>query len=146
MPIRNMQSKIARPCDTFPLARDELFKYDVLVLGDVDPRLLPRSIWPELREFVTEKGGGVVFIAGPRFLPWDYGDLPDVAPLLPFDSRRRWRWAGRLPVGRFARIRGAAHAAWIAAAALPIGRHAGGVGADMAAADALAIGWCRSTR
>jgi hypothetical protein len=70
---------------SFPLARDELFEYDVLLLGDLDPRLLPRSVWPELTKFVREKGGGAVFIAGPRFLPWSYGDVPDVAPLLPFE-------------------------------------------------------------
>src|SRR5262249_54642122 len=54
---------------SFPLARDELNEYDVLVLGDVDPRLLARSLWQDVRKFVSEKGGGVVFIAGPRYLP-----------------------------------------------------------------------------
>ncbi|MEX0641362.1 MAG: vWA domain-containing protein [Pirellulales bacterium] len=68
-----------------PVGRDELFEYDVLVIGDVDPRLLPRSLWPVVRAFVAEKGGGVVFIAGPRYLPWNYRDNADVGALLPID-------------------------------------------------------------
>jgi hypothetical protein len=70
---------------SFPVARDELFAYDVIVLGDVDPRLLPRSVWGDVRTFVAEKGGGIVFVAGTRFLPWLYRDTPDVAALLPIE-------------------------------------------------------------
>lgn len=70
---------------SFPVARDELFEYDVLILGDVDPRLLPRSVWTDVRKFVAEKGGGVVFIAGPRFLPWLYADAPDATALFPVE-------------------------------------------------------------
>jgi hypothetical protein len=55
---------------TFPVGRDEIFRYDAIIVGDVDPRLVPRSVWQHLRAFVTEKGGGVAFVAGPRFLPW----------------------------------------------------------------------------
>jgi hypothetical protein len=73
----------------FPVGRDELFEYDVLVIGDVDPRLLPRSVWQNVRAFVTEKGGGVAFIAGPRYLPWLYRDNSDVSALLPVESDSR---------------------------------------------------------
>jgi hypothetical protein len=66
-----------------PLNRDDLFSYDVLILDDVDPRLLPQSVWQNVRTFVAEKGGGAVFIAGPRYLPAAYRDNPDVAALLP---------------------------------------------------------------
>lgn len=68
-----------------PVSRDELFECDVLVLGDVDPRLVPRSVWQNTRAFVAEKGGGVVFLAGPRYLPWLYTDIADVGALLPID-------------------------------------------------------------
>jgi len=68
---------------SFPVGREELFEYDVLVIGDVDPRLLPRSVWQNVRAFATEKGGGVAFLAGPRSLPWRYRDNPDVSALLP---------------------------------------------------------------
>jgi hypothetical protein len=70
---------------TLPSSRDELFEYDVLFLGDIDPRLVPRSFWQHLSAFVAEKGGGVAFIAGPRFLPWMFADNSDVAALLPIE-------------------------------------------------------------
>jgi hypothetical protein len=35
--------------------------------------------------FVAEKGGGIAFLAGPRYLPWLYQDNPDVSALLPID-------------------------------------------------------------
>ncbi|MEX2316093.1 MAG: VWA domain-containing protein [Pirellulales bacterium] len=70
---------------SFPASRDELFAYDVLILGDVDPRLLTRSVWPLVRAFVAEKGGGLAFVAGPRYMPWLYRDNADVAALLPVD-------------------------------------------------------------
>jgi hypothetical protein len=70
---------------SFPLSRDELFQYDVLLFGDVDPRLLPRSAWENVRAFVAEKGGGAAFLAGPRFFPWLYADNEEVAALLPIE-------------------------------------------------------------
>jgi hypothetical protein len=72
---------------SFPLGRDELFEYDVLLLGDVDPRLLPRSVWQNVRAFVAEKGGGAAFLAGPRFFPWLYADNPEIAALLPIEMQ-----------------------------------------------------------
>jgi hypothetical protein len=78
------QDKSALP--TFPLGRYELFEYDVLFVGDVDPRLLPHSVWQNVRAFVTEKGGGVVFISGPRYFPWLYRENMDVSALLPIES------------------------------------------------------------
>ena len=63
--------------------RDELFAYDVVIIGDVDPRLLPQSVWQNVRAFVSEKGGGAVFIAGPKFLPQLYRDNSDVSAMLP---------------------------------------------------------------
>jgi hypothetical protein len=77
------QDKTAR--SSFPVERQELFEYDVVIIGDVDPRLLPRSVWQHLRAFVAEKGGGVAFAAGPRFFPWLYQDNADVAALLPIE-------------------------------------------------------------
>ncbi len=70
---------------SFPVGREDLLEYDVLVIGDIDPRLLPRSVWQHVRGFVVEKGGGVAFVAGPRYLPWLYGDYPDVGTLLPMN-------------------------------------------------------------
>ncbi|MEM9657226.1 MAG: hypothetical protein AAF961_02590, partial [Planctomycetota bacterium] len=53
----------------FPTTLSELLQYDVVLLGDVDPLLLPRDAAPLLREFVADYGGGLALIAGPRFMP-----------------------------------------------------------------------------
>jgi len=67
----------------FPVNQDELLAYDVIIIGDVDPSVLPQSVWQSVRTFVSEKGGGAAFIAGPRFFPWLYGDKPDIRAILP---------------------------------------------------------------
>jgi hypothetical protein len=68
---------------SLPVNRDDLLAYDVLIIGDVDPRLLPQSVWQNVRAFVSEKGGGAVFIAGEKFMPQLYHDNPDVNALVP---------------------------------------------------------------
>ena len=68
---------------TFPLHRDELFEYDVLVIGDLDPRSLPRSTWQHVQAFVAEKGGGAALLAGPKFMPWLYRDIAEIGAVLP---------------------------------------------------------------
>jgi hypothetical protein len=66
------------------VSRDELFSYDVLIFGDVNPALLSPSIMQNIYEFATVRGGGIVFIAGPRYTPLALRDTP-LAPLLPMD-------------------------------------------------------------
>ncbi|MCC9605338.1 hypothetical protein LOC68_23455 [Blastopirellula sp. JC732] len=67
----------------FPSSQEELFKFDVLVIGDANPAFLSRSNLDLVHKFVVEKGGGVIFVAGDQFLPWQYGGTP-VAALFPF--------------------------------------------------------------
>lgn len=69
----------------FPLSREELFQYDVLILGDVNPSFLSASSLENVAAFVTERGGGLVLIAGPRFMPRAFADTP-LAALLPCDA------------------------------------------------------------
>jgi hypothetical protein len=76
----------------FPVRREELLQYDVLLFGDVDPDFLSASALQHINDFVAEKGGGAVFIAGPRHTPLDYRNSP-VAMLLPID----FSGAGALP-------------------------------------------------
>lgn len=68
----------------FPVRRDELFAYDVLIFGDVNPAFLSGSALEFISDFATEKGGGVVFISGPRHTPLEYRDTP-LAVLFPID-------------------------------------------------------------
>lgn len=74
----------------FP-SREELFAYDAVILGDVDPkhaRLGERSLLL-LRDFVRERGGGLLCLAGVQeFMPNAYKDTPlaDVLPVIPADD------------------------------------------------------------
>ncbi len=76
------QDRSALP--TFPAAKDELFSYDVVLLGDADPGFLSVSQMQNLAEFVTEKGGGLLFIAGEAFNPLSYRGSP-LENLLPIE-------------------------------------------------------------
>jgi hypothetical protein len=69
---------------TFPLKQEDLFEYDVLIFGDVNPALLSSSVLEHVRAFVTQRGGGVVIIAGPRYMPHAYRQTP-LEELFPID-------------------------------------------------------------
>jgi von Willebrand factor type A domain len=68
----------------FPVRREDLFAFDVVIFGDVNPSYLSSSVLQNLHDFVAKKGGGVAFIAGPRFMPLAYRGTP-IEPLLPID-------------------------------------------------------------
>ncbi|MDB5353297.1 MAG: putative rane protein [Planctomycetota bacterium] len=61
---------------------DGLFSYDVVILGDADPGFLNGAQMKNLVEFVTQKGGGLLFVAGENFNPLSYKRTP-LEPLLP---------------------------------------------------------------
>ena len=68
----------------FPLRKEDIFSYDVIILDDVNPALLGESVMENLAGFVEQpaKGGALIFIAGPRFVPGALRDTP-LGPLLP---------------------------------------------------------------
>lgn len=69
--------------NAFPSQRDELFKYHVVILGDVDPEgHLGTARLELLKEFVAA-GGGVVFLSGPHHNPSRYPRSADLYTLLP---------------------------------------------------------------
>ena len=67
----------------FPLTSEGLDQFDVIILMDLDPSLLPRSLWNRLSEYVSQRGGGLAIIAGPRYLPHAYLDKPKFLAMLP---------------------------------------------------------------
>lgn len=79
---------------SFPVDRQELFQFDVVVLGDARPATSPgagpsglsTAMLQNLVEFVQrpDKGGALVLIAGPKYMPLAYRDTP-LASLLPMD-------------------------------------------------------------
>ena len=72
--------------DVFPVRRDELFSYDVIILGDANPDLLSTAAMQDLVEFVDRpgKGGSLVLIAGSRYMPSAYRDTP-LARVIPIE-------------------------------------------------------------
>ncbi|MDR1191118.1 MAG: hypothetical protein LBK60_05545 [Verrucomicrobiales bacterium] len=70
--------------DGLPADKKELFKSDVIILSDADPTVLGASFMEALREWVDKIGGGLVLVAGRRFLPNTYAGTP-LEPLLPVE-------------------------------------------------------------
>ena len=73
----------------FPVRREELFEYDVVILGDVAPTALGTAALEALVDFVQQpaKGGAIIFIAGPRgWMPQAYRGT-SLERLFPFDLR-----------------------------------------------------------
>jgi hypothetical protein len=68
----------------FPVTKEELFHYDVVVFGDVNLGYLSSSVLDNLREFVAERGKGMLFVAGPLHDPMSYRGTP-LETLLPID-------------------------------------------------------------
>ena len=67
-----------------PVRKSELHEFDVIILGDVDATQLTGQVPELLRDFVRERGGGIVFIAGPRHNPMTYRGTP-LELLLPIE-------------------------------------------------------------
>lgn len=67
----------------FPLSSEDINQFEVIILMDLDPSLLPRSLWGRLSNFVSQRGGGLAIIAGPRYLPHAYLDRPKFLAMLP---------------------------------------------------------------
>jgi uncharacterized membrane protein len=66
----------------FPETMDRLLDYDVLVMGDVDPRQFTDAQLQMISDFVSKKGGGFAMVAGPRWSPQGYRNTP-IESLLP---------------------------------------------------------------
>lgn len=64
--------------------KDQWFEsnYDVVIVGDVDPTQLTFRGAQWLNEWVTQRRGGIIWLAGKKHNPFSYTD-PDLADLLP---------------------------------------------------------------
>ncbi len=60
----------------FPTQQSELEKFDVVILGDVDLSYFNPQSLAHLRSFVSEKGGGLLLIAGEKHNPKSFRGTP----------------------------------------------------------------------
>lgn len=81
-PEYSEQDRSAIP--VFPATKEELFEFDVVLFGDVDPSYLSQAQMKNLAEFAEEKGGGILFVAGELFNPLSYRGTP-LEALLPIE-------------------------------------------------------------
>jgi hypothetical protein len=81
-PKYSEQDRSAIP--TFPSGKDDLFAYDVVIFGDADISYMSQSQLENVVEFVVERGGGVLFVAGDLFNPLAYHGTP-LELLLPIE-------------------------------------------------------------
>lgn len=74
------------------LPRSQFFENDVIFLGDMPASALSTRFCEMTKEFVSQFGGGLVVMAGPRFGPGQLAETP-LADMLPVvvdpDARRR---------------------------------------------------------
>jgi hypothetical protein len=67
----------------FPVQKDELSKFDVVILGDVSPSQLGSTAADWLESYVRNQGGGLLLIAGVRKNPQSFAGTA-LSGLLPF--------------------------------------------------------------
>ena len=77
---------------TLTLPRSQFFENDVIFLGDMPASALSTRFCEMAKEFVSQFGGGLVVMAGPRFGPGQLAETP-LADMLPVvvdpDAKRR---------------------------------------------------------
>jgi len=73
---------------TFPVTVDDWDQYDVVLLGDLPPEHLPVDVQESLIEYVKQRGGTLVMIAGHEAMPQQYVEHPlrDILPVQTIDQ------------------------------------------------------------
>ena len=70
--------------ENFPDRREDLFGYDLILFGDIDPKKLPDNAIENITSFVSEGSGSLVILAGKRFTPVAYRNT-ELERLLPIE-------------------------------------------------------------
>ncbi len=84
---RNSPEHIER----FPNKREEAFKYDLVILGDVDAAFFSDEELGLLEELIRDRGASLLMLCGPMHSPGSYTGTP-VQTMLPvrFDPDEKW--------------------------------------------------------
>jgi len=86
-PMVASTSRAFDDCEANRLPESELewLKFDVIVLGDIDPEELDEKAQRSIEKFVSQRGGTLVVISGPNSMPHKYEATP-LYNLLPTQS------------------------------------------------------------
>ncbi len=85
-------NKIGSPRQQLPAGSNGLADFDCIILGDVSAEQLPLAERQRLEQYVGERGGTLVILAGKRFMPLAYpgtevnGETDPLRKLLPIES------------------------------------------------------------
>ncbi len=73
---------------SFPVTVDQWDQYDVVILGDLPTEHLPTASQESLVEYLQQRGGTLVMIAGDRAMPHQYmgSPLEAILPVSPIDA------------------------------------------------------------
>jgi hypothetical protein len=61
---------------TLPTTKEDWMKYDVIIVGDVNSRIMDDSQMQNISDLVSSFGGGVIFLAGRSYMPDAYRRTP----------------------------------------------------------------------
>ncbi len=80
----------------FPEDAEDAFKYDLVILGDVDSAFFTPGEFARLEELVSERGGSLLMLAGPKYSPSSY-EGTSVENMLPvkFNGKDKWHDIGK---------------------------------------------------
>ena len=80
----------------FPEDAEAAFKYDLVILGDVESSFFTEGELARLEELVKERGGSLLMLAGPKFSPSSYEGTA-VERMLPvkFNGKDKWLDIGK---------------------------------------------------
>ena len=88
----------------FPTERGDIVSNEIIILGDVDPQEIGTARMKLLNEWVSDMGGGLIFLAGMKNDPFRYAGTP-LEPMLPVElapglTEAQWsaRSGGRIPL------------------------------------------------
>jgi hypothetical protein len=80
--------KMGNPQRRLPEGPDALADFQCIILGDVSPEQVPLKDRERLEQFVAKHGGTLVIVAGKRFTPLAYTQLP-AQPLAPNEKTKK---------------------------------------------------------
>ncbi|MCX5684804.1 MAG: hypothetical protein NT049_14110, partial [Planctomycetota bacterium] len=86
-PAPKVEASVSRPVDDVeanlpPKDEAEWMKFDVIILGDIAPKYLGPEQQRILQKFVADRGGALIVVSGPFYMPHAYGGTP-LAEVLP---------------------------------------------------------------